>query len=67
VDIRTLKLHTAIAALTAWGLADRKEALGKRLSREELETLMRETGLDQQLKAMGFWDGWQNGTRGRQP
>jgi carboxypeptidase Q len=67
VDIRTLKLHTAIAAQTAWGLADRKEALGKRLSREELETLMRETGLDQQMKAMGFWDDWQKGTRGRQP
>jgi len=66
VDIRTLKLHTAIAALTAWGLADRKEALGKRLSREELETLMRETGLDQQMKSMGFWDDWQKGTRGRQ-
>jgi carboxypeptidase Q len=67
VDIRALKLHTAIAALTAWGLADRVAPLGKRLSRAELETLMRETGLDQQMKAMGFWPGWQNGTRGRQP
>ena len=67
VDIRALKLHTAIAALTAWGLADRVAPLGKRLSRAELEDLMRETGLDQQMKAMGFWPGWQNGTRGRQP
>jgi carboxypeptidase Q len=67
VDIRALKLHTAIAALTAWGLADRVEPLGKRLSRAELEILMRERGLDQQMKAMGFWPGWQNGTRGRQP
>jgi carboxypeptidase Q len=67
VDIRGLKLHTAIAALTAWGLADRKEPLGKRLSREELEALMKETGLDQQMKVMGFWDDWQKGARGRQP
>jgi carboxypeptidase Q len=67
VDIRGLKLHTAIAAVTAWGLADRVAPLGKRLSRAELEILMRETGLDQQMKAMGFWPGWQNGTRGRQP
>ena len=55
VDMRALKLHTAIAALTAWGLADRAAPLGKRLSRAELETLMRETGLDQQLKSMGYW------------
>jgi carboxypeptidase Q len=67
VDIRALKLHTAIAALTAWGLADRVAPLGKRLSRAELETLMKETGLDQQLKSMGYWPNWQNGTRGRQP
>src|SRR5450432_3900818 len=67
VDMRALKLHTVIAALTAWGLADRVAPLGKRLSRAELEDLMRETGLDQQMKAMGFWPGWQNGTRGRQP
>jgi len=32
VDIRELKLHTVIAALTAWGIADRPEPLGKRLS-----------------------------------
>jgi len=32
VDIRELKLNTALAALTAWGIADRAEPLGKRLS-----------------------------------
>lgn len=67
VDMRALKLHTAIAALTAWGLADRVAPLGKRLSRTELESLMQATGLDQQLKSMGYWPNWQNGTRGRQP
>jgi len=67
VDMRELKLHTVIAALTAWGIADRIEPLGKRLSRTELDVLVKETGLDQQLKALGYWDAWQSGARGRKP
>ena len=67
VDIRELKLHTALAALTAWGIADRAEPLGKRLSRTELDVLVKETGLDQQLKALGYWEAWQRGQRGRKP
>jgi carboxypeptidase Q len=67
VDIRELKLHTVLAALTAWGIADRVEPLGKRLSRAELDTLVKETGLDQQLKLLGYWDAWQSGARGRKP
>jgi len=67
VDMRELKLHTVLAALTAWGIADRAESLGKRLSRAELDVLVKETGLDQQLKALGYWDAWQSGARGRKP
>ena len=67
VDMRELKLHTALAALTAWGIADRSEALGKRLTRAEIETQMKETGLDQQMKALGYWESWQSGARGRKP
>jgi carboxypeptidase Q len=67
VDIRELKLHTALAALTAWGIADRVEPLGKRLSRAELDVLVKESGLDQQLKLLGYWDAWQSGARGRKP
>jgi carboxypeptidase Q len=67
VDMRELKLHTVIAALTAWGIADRAEPLGKRLSRAELDVLVKETGLDQQLKLLGYWDAWQGGARGRKP
>jgi carboxypeptidase Q len=67
VDIRELKLHAALAALTAWGIADRAEPLGKRLSRAELDVLVKETGLDQQLKLLGYWDAWQSGARGRKP
>jgi carboxypeptidase Q len=67
VDIRELKLNTALAALTAWGIADRTEPLGKRLTRAELEVLVKETGLDQQMKLLGYWDAWQSGARGRKP
>jgi Zn-dependent M28 family amino/carboxypeptidase len=67
VDIRELKLHTVIAALTAWGVADRAEPFGKRLTRAEIEAQIKDTGLDQQLKTLGYWDAWQSGARGRKP
>src|SRR5258708_37942911 len=50
VDMRELKLHTVLAALTARGIADRAEPLAKRLSRAEPAVLVTETGLAQQLK-----------------
>ncbi len=67
VDIRELKMNTVLAALTAWGIADRAEPLGKRLARPELDSLVKETGLDQQMKLLGYWDAWQSGERGRKP
>src|SRR5215813_13057086 len=67
VDIRELKLHTMFAALTAWGIADRTEPIGKRLTRSEIEAQMKETGLDQQMKALGYWGAWQSGARGCKP
>ena len=66
VDMRELKINTALAAVTAWGIADRTEPLGKRLSREETEQLLKDTGLDEKMKRLGYWQSWQNGTRGRQ-
>ena len=65
VDLRELKLNAAIAALTAWGVADRAEPVGKRLTRPELDQLVQETGLDQQMKLLGYWDDWHSGRRGR--
>jgi carboxypeptidase Q len=66
VDIRELKINTAIAALTAWGVADRAAPLGKRQSRAEIEELLKSTGLEEKMKQLGYWEPWQNGTRGRQ-
>ena len=66
VDIRELKINTVIAAVTAWGIADRTQPLGKRLSRAEIEQLLQDTGLDEKMKQLGVWESWQSGTRGRQ-
>lgn len=67
VDIAELKRHVAIAAITAFALADNPERIGRRQSRAELEQMFHETGLDQQMKDAGFWHYWQNSERGRQP
>jgi carboxypeptidase Q len=67
VDIRELKINAAIAAVTAWGIADRTEPLGKRLTRPEIERQLMDTGLDEKMKQQGAWEGWQNGTHGRKP
>ncbi len=67
VDIRELKINAAIAAVTAWGIAERAEPLGQRLSRSEIEQQLVDTGLDEKMKQQGVWEGWQNGTHGRKP
>jgi carboxypeptidase Q len=67
VDIRELKLNTVLAAVTVWGIADRVEPIGKRLSRAEMELLMEQSGLDKDMKTEGYWDNWESGARGRKP
>jgi carboxypeptidase Q len=67
VDIRELKLNTVLAAVTTWGIADRAEPIGPRYSRAQIEILMKESGLDQELKTLGMWADWESGARGRKP
>jgi carboxypeptidase Q len=67
VDIRELKLNTVLAAVTAWGIADRPEPIGKRQSRAEIGALLKETGLDKELQASDMWKDFQSGARGRRP
>jgi carboxypeptidase Q len=67
VDMRELKANTVIAALTAWGLADHNGPFGKRLGRAEVESNLKSTGLDVEMKGFGMWGSWENGTRGRKP
>jgi carboxypeptidase Q len=65
VDFRELKMNTVIAAVTAWGVADREQPLGKRYTRAEIEKQLKDTGLDEQMKKQGMWDVWVNGSHGR--
>jgi carboxypeptidase Q len=65
VDMPALKKQVAIAALTAYGLADREERIAPRQSRAEIEELMKQTGLDREMKLEGLWKMWENGERGR--
>jgi carboxypeptidase Q len=64
VDTRELKLNEGIAAVVTWGLAN-ADALPGRQSRAEVEALVHATGLDQQMKAFGYWDDFAAGRRGR--
>ena len=67
VDMRVLQLHVAIAAVTAYGIAQREAVLGPRLTRPQIEALMKTSGLEGQLKTLGYWPSWESGERGRRP
>ena len=66
-DLNELKRNTAIAAVTAFGIAERADPIGPRQTRAEIETLLKTTGLDQQMKTAGFWPLWESGEHGRTP
>jgi CRISPR/Cas system CSM-associated protein Csm2 small subunit len=61
-----LKKHVALAAAMAYQLANAPGRLGKRQSRAEIETLVKVTKLDEQMKLLGVWDDWNAGKRGRE-
>ena len=67
IDIQQLKSNTAIAAVTAFGIAERAAPLGPRQSHAEVEDLLKTSGLGEQMKITGLWSLWESGERGRQP
>ncbi len=67
VDIPNLKFNTAVAGVLVFGLAEFAAPVGPRLSRAEIGSLLKQTGLDSQLKALEVWPYWERGRRGRQP
>lgn len=67
VDIPQLKKNTAIAAVSAYALAEREERIGPRQTRAEIEQLMKQTGLDKQMQLWGLWSAWEKGERSREP
>jgi hypothetical protein len=58
VDARETKAAEAALAALVWDLANRDARPGKRQIRAEVETLLKETHLDDQMKAFGQWDAW---------
>ena len=65
VGVRTLKDHAGIAAVTVYNIADRPKRLGRRISREDVQFLLEDTGLDDQMKFLEVWEDWEQGRRGR--
>ncbi|HEX7288193.1 MAG TPA: M20/M25/M40 family metallo-hydrolase, partial [Candidatus Angelobacter sp.] len=65
VDLPQLKKHVVLAAFLTYAIADSQGRLGPRQDRAQIEALMKETHLDDQMKAFGLWDAWAGGKRGR--
>jgi Zn-dependent M28 family amino/carboxypeptidase len=63
VDAREARANVAIASALVWGLAN-SGGRAPRQSRAEVDRLLKETKLDEQMKAMGQWDDWVAGRRG---
>jgi carboxypeptidase Q len=67
VDFGELKKNVAVAAITAYALADAPVRLGHRQSRAEIEQVLKDTGLGKSMREQGSWPAWESGERGRQP
>jgi hypothetical protein len=64
VDAREARANAAIASVLVWGLAERAAPPARRQTRAEVEKLLKETKLDEQMKAFGQWDDWVKRRRG---
>jgi Zn-dependent M28 family amino/carboxypeptidase len=59
VDFAHLKDNVVVAAATVFAIADADERIGKRQSLAEVEALVKETGLDEQMRVQGMWPQWE--------
>ena len=64
VDAREAKNNDGIAAALVWGLANSRNPPARRQTRVEVEKLLRDTKLDEQMKAFGQWEEWVARKRG---
>ena len=65
MDFGQLKKHVAEAATLSIALANLPQHVGPRLERAQIEQTMHDSHLEDELKGMGMWEEWVNGTRGR--
>lgn len=64
VDFREARNNAAIASALVWGLANDPAPPPHRQTRAEIEKVLRDTRLDEQMKAFGQWEDWASGRRG---
>ena len=63
VDAREARANAAIASALVWGLAN-TDGRPPRQTKAEVDKLLKDTKLDEQMKALGQWDDWVTGRRG---
>jgi len=56
----------AEAATLSFELANLPEIIGPRLTHAQIEQAIHDSHFDEMLKAVGVWDDWVGGKRGRQ-
>ncbi len=66
LDLERLRQHVALAAVATFSIADAPERIAPRQSRAEVEQLLRDSGLEQQMKTFNIWPDWEARRRGRQ-
>ncbi|HEY3176478.1 MAG TPA: M28 family peptidase [Candidatus Polarisedimenticolia bacterium] len=64
VDARQARINAAIASALVWSLADSPARAAARQTRGEVEKLVRDSGLEGQMKAFGQWEDFMAGRRG---
>ncbi len=65
VDIPQLKKHVAEMTVVVYGIANARDRIGPRLTRPQIDKVLRDTHSDEQMKALGIWAEWESGKRGR--
>ena len=67
VDLKSLKKNSAIIACLTLGIAnlDPTEVTWKRLNSAEMKVLVKDSGLEAQMRMFDVWEPYINGKRGR--
>ena len=67
VDLRELRVQAAVAAITAFGIAELPEPLGPRLDAEGVAAIVEEWNLRPEMESFGIWKDYVTGRRGLAP
>ncbi len=63
IEMKQVRDRTALAAATVLGIANLDERFGKRYDHNRVDNLLKDSGLDDQMKFLGIWEAWQDGDR----